>query len=782
MARGRADRRRAAVAGLARALVALLVTAGVAVVAAPPPAGAAVPAVQPLSITYVARQCASYADVMANKARNNLQESLRDLGADSTYQPGGEVTVAAEDAGSPGCAPLPGWGFSTGTGFTAKTAATLELSTVTGLIRSDVVTQPAVPELDSAGLPTGRSVAGAVTVTLDAAEQRAAQRSSLWVQGGTPAQPLNGQQDQYGFAALRCARDAVNGDNVEQVSYPSGARHVLCYAYVVTPPPTAGTITVRKEIAPGSSGSGSFAFTGNLSYADRDADGVGDFALDASDRSPGEATFVRGAGGQPWTFQEADAPGWDPAGLPDCTATNPDGPATSTITVGSDQSVSVTLGARDAVVCTFTNGRSVTGAQLRKETLGGTGDFRFELVGSTDPPVVAEVTTTQEGVPATALDLASIPAETYTATEVLPASTPAGSWELEQASCNGQPLTVTSTGPLRRQAEVTASAGPLDCVVTNRFTPGGSITVAKTTEGGTGVSDFVVTPQGDQTTTYAGTATTSAAGTPALATRGGSGAGPLVDGLPVDPASVYTVTELLPAPTDEGRWELVSADCGPGTGPVVPATTSVDVTLTVAAPDPVCSFINRFIAYGTLDVVKVTTADTALRPGDASLTLVCGDQTFPFTVPPGADRAAVPQQRVTAAGTCTVTEAATGAGPGVRADTSAVLTVDGASQPYVLGQPFAVAPGQAVVLTVTNALVDPVPPPATADPPTDPGAGVPPPAADDPPRTGRRGGVLAVTGATGVGDLAALGAGLLASGLALVLPVRAVRRSRAAQG
>lgn len=42
-----------------------------------PPVTAAVPAREPLSITYVARQCGAYPDVMANKARNNIQESLR---------------------------------------------------------------------------------------------------------------------------------------------------------------------------------------------------------------------------------------------------------------------------------------------------------------------------------------------------------------------------------------------------------------------------------------------------------------------------------------------------------------------------------------------------------------------------------------------------------------------------------------------------------------------------------------------------------------------------------
>ncbi len=206
--------------------------------------------------------------------------------------------------------------MSTGTGITGKTPATLQLSTVTGLLRTGIVTQDEVPELDAAGNPTGRTLAGAVTVQLDAGELAAARRNALWVQGGTPTAPLNGLEEEYGFAALRCARDAVNGDNVETVAYPEGARHVFCYYYAVTPPPTAGTITVRKEIAAGTSGSGTFRFDGDVSYADTDGDGVGDFVLEASSTRAAETTFVRAAGGDPWTFAERPTPGWAPTGPP----------------------------------------------------------------------------------------------------------------------------------------------------------------------------------------------------------------------------------------------------------------------------------------------------------------------------------------------------------------------------------------------------------------------------------------------------------------------------------
>ncbi|MFJ1792062.1 hypothetical protein [Kitasatospora griseola] len=118
---------------------------------------------------------------------------------------------------------MPGWTFSTGTGFAAKSPAALELTTAQSQLRTGVTTQASTPELDAQGNPTGRALDGAVTVQLNAAEPAAAERTSLIAQGGSKSAPLNGMQDTYGFAALRCAQDSLNGDNVEYVSFPSGS-------------------------------------------------------------------------------------------------------------------------------------------------------------------------------------------------------------------------------------------------------------------------------------------------------------------------------------------------------------------------------------------------------------------------------------------------------------------------------------------------------------------------------------------------------------------------------
>ena len=52
---------------------------------------------QELLVTYAARSCPSYTDVFANLARNNIQESLRDLGPDTPYVNGEPITPAKDE-------------------------------------------------------------------------------------------------------------------------------------------------------------------------------------------------------------------------------------------------------------------------------------------------------------------------------------------------------------------------------------------------------------------------------------------------------------------------------------------------------------------------------------------------------------------------------------------------------------------------------------------------------------------------------------------------------------
>ena len=122
-----------------------------------------------LAITFVARSCPEYTDIMANRARNNIQESLRDLGKDSVYGGGTPVSPTIEEPNQPNCTPLPGWDFQLGTSYRGKSPGTDNLSTVAGAFATPITTGGPVPELDASGVDTGRTIDGAVTLTRNAA-------------------------------------------------------------------------------------------------------------------------------------------------------------------------------------------------------------------------------------------------------------------------------------------------------------------------------------------------------------------------------------------------------------------------------------------------------------------------------------------------------------------------------------------------------------------------------------------------------------------------------------
>lgn len=132
-----------------------VITALLTVIAALAPTSASA-AAQPFSVTFVARSCLSYQDVFANTARNNIQESLEDLGPDSPYLSTGTfVSPAQEDDLAPQskCKPLPGWRFTLGTGYqgNASTGTWGNMSAVTNPYDTSIVTSVhAVARLDRA--------------------------------------------------------------------------------------------------------------------------------------------------------------------------------------------------------------------------------------------------------------------------------------------------------------------------------------------------------------------------------------------------------------------------------------------------------------------------------------------------------------------------------------------------------------------------------------------------------------------------------------------------------
>jgi uncharacterized repeat protein (TIGR01451 family) len=527
-------------------------------------------------VTYVARTCPTYTDITANRARNNIQESLRDLGADTLYAAGEPISPQKEQAGQPNCTPITGWRFTLGTGYATRAVDGPwgSLSKVLNPYSTSIVTQPSTPVLDSQGRPTGAELPGAVTVALTPAQAaRATTSSSLWVQGGTPDDPVLDTvfPGEYGFGALRCAIDNLNGDNVEWIAYPVGARHVFCYAYYVRPPPDAGTIVVRKVVdAPAGTAARMFTFEGNISYTTDHT-----FALTAAPGSPAAQTFIRAAGAAPWNVAERPTPGWELTGLT-CTSTTGQSTSTTNVATGA---ASIRLAAADTVTCTYTN-RLVppkAGLVLSKVTLGGTGAFRFAVAGERDTTRQV-IRTDEERVPVAGPRL-DLEAGDYTVAEGLPAPRPDGRWVRVRAVCDG--LLV----PARRPVELTLAAGKGSaCEFTNRFVPAGSLAIDKVTFGGVGTAGFLVQPVAGPARGREQRATTTQEGVPVRAT------GDSTDRLRL---GTYDIVETGPPATGAGRWVLESVVCD-GV-PAAAAQGRTQVTLTRAQPDLRCTFANRFV-------------------------------------------------------------------------------------------------------------------------------------------------------------------------------------------
>jgi uncharacterized repeat protein (TIGR01451 family) len=525
---------------------------------------------QQYSVTLAARVCPSYEAITANLARNDIQESLRDLGPDSPYRPGQPINPDVEAGAQPQCAPLPGWELTLGRGYRshAVDGPWGSLSIVTQPLRG-ATTAPEVPLLNSAGVPTGRTIAGAVNVSLTTEEVNLAGRHSLWLQGGTTTDPVLDQRypGAYGFGALRCAIDDLNGDNVEYIAFPQGARNVFCFAYYVSPPPTSGTIVVRKEVdAPPETAANDFRLEGDLSF-----NPGGAFMLNAAPGRPQEKTFYR-AGGVTWTVREIVEPGW---ALNDLGCTSRTGASSAAIPADSGLA-QIALGARDTVTCTYRNGLQPppSGLSIGKVTRGATGSTAFDIRG---PALQAETTlTTEEPGVAAYENLPQLPSGDYEIDET-PVERAGGRWRREQVRCGGR-IVEPFTDPL--ELTIPAGAG-ISCVYVNEFVPAGAIRLRKIMKGGTGTTGFTIRPlDADPPRVYQQRAVVSRENVPVTA------AGDLTSSLPI---GVYDIQETTP--TGGRSWVLESVTCN-GI-PVGSAQGRVRIRLTADEPEVTCTFLDR---------------------------------------------------------------------------------------------------------------------------------------------------------------------------------------------
>jgi hypothetical protein len=531
-------------------------------------------------LTVAARVCPSFASITANTARNNIMESLEDLGVDSPYKPVGSIPKVmdpdVEARVQPDCQPLANWNFTLGKGYKTRAVSGSfgSLSIVTDPIFRTVATQDSVPLLSDLSVDTGRTIQGATTIELTDAEVAQANNSSLWVQGGTQTAPV-ADPDTYAFGALRCATDNVNGDNVEYVAYPTGKNHVFCFAYYVSPAPTAGTIKVVKTVTPDTVPAQDFPFQGDVSYAEGGA-----FTINAGGKKTGSASFIR-AGGRSWSFREIVPAGFVLSSL---TCSSQNGTSTSTITAPS---ASVALAAGDTVTCTFANAPAPPepppgGLIIRKVTRGALGTFPFSVTGKADAHL--EATTTEEDVAAEAQPKGSprFPPGDYRIEEELP-STAKGDWKLSSVFCNTAEKEIVDGTAVHFTVP---KAGGV-CTFTNKFTPAGSIKLHKATVGATGTFQFAIRPQFGEVKEFIQSVTTTSER--AEDTERATG-----DATNHIPLGVYTIQETTASSEgDNGLWRVNAVICDG-----VPHQSfegGIRLELTTDNPDRECTWTNELI-------------------------------------------------------------------------------------------------------------------------------------------------------------------------------------------
>jgi uncharacterized repeat protein (TIGR01451 family) len=565
---------------LPRAVVLAALLAGLAV-AAP---GSAFGAGSGYFVTFVARSCPSYSDVYANKARNDIQESLNDLGPDSPYNSNSAALVSPVFEGRPpqtACSPLPNWQFTLGHNYQSMAVRGPwgNLSKVTDPFPSSIVTQASTPLYNGQHQQVdGLSIPGAVTIQLtDDERQQASTASQLWAQGGTPDDPVLAQPfpgPQYGFAALRCATDALNGDNVEYIYFPAGVTHVFCYAFYVVPPPTSGTITIEKRVVGAPAGQNpSFAFGGSISY---DPNG---FTL-----ADGQSKDFYRAGGQTWDVTEGAVDNYVLSSVA-CSAQTASGGAGSSTATVTGSTTTIQLVANEHETCVYTNRyqQPVGGLTIDKITRGGVGTFGYTVSpsgGGADRHVAA--TTHNPGVPATAQPtLTDLAPGQYTITESPPTSD-AGRWTTVSITCEG--VKQDASKPIK----VTVTSGQsTECSFLNVFIPAGSISLAKITTGHIGAVAFLVASETGAAAQYHQLAVTTHQGVAANA-------------VPVRPASStqhlplgrYVIVESAPPSENPQNWTLQYVQCN---GQLVPFNRgTIAVTLTPAQPRMHCVFTDHF--------------------------------------------------------------------------------------------------------------------------------------------------------------------------------------------
>jgi len=564
-------------------------------------------------VTLVARSCPAYADVAANQVRDDAAESPGRPGHDSPYKPGQPVDPEVEER--VGCEPLPGVSFTLGSGREKKGA----LSSVTAA-GDPATTLADTPRLDAAGRPTGGPLRGAVTVTLTEDQVKLAAKRQLWVQGGTAAAPV---PTGTSFAVLRCGIDGRTGGNTQWIGYPSGARHVFCYAYYVRGATATGTLTIKLRTSKAVGYPQRVPFASSLSQS-------GSFALTADSS---ETSFVR-LSGEAHRLQPQLPAGWQ---LADATC------AASTAQVDQASGrADVTLVAGENAICSYvlTPPAAPPGLTLRVYAEGGSGTFGLAVASATGGPsggtggsgpaglsLTAEPRGDGSAVTATGADLGGLAAGQYTVTATFPAAD-ASQWSLAGAACNGSPVS-----PRERAVAVTVGAGAVTDCVLKVVRKQGSIALKVLTQGSVATAGFALASAVSSEPGWWAAGTTSRQAAPVSATGD-------------VPASLafgsYVLTPVPPPATVDSAWKLTSLGCSPGTSGG-PDTRSMTIDLAVSAPSVECTATYEMVAATQLRLrleidggsprPTATVLDVACVDGSAGRVVIGGGSEGPADLP-----------------------------------------------------------------------------------------------------------------------------------------------------
>ena len=552
---------------------------------------------QNYKVTLVARICPTYTDIMANKARNNIMESLQNVGINSLYSNApyaGPVRPEVEDAPASlqaACVPFLGWTFGMGQGTNGKdTGAFGSLSKVKSPYQS-ATTLESIPELDSFGNDTGRTIQGAITFNLTPAQISGLANKTSWVQGGIPGAPLN-QNSMVAFGTLRCAIDNANADNIEWLGTSGGARHMFCYAYYVDTAEKSGTIIVRKVVPKGGAGI-SFGFGGDLSFTPG-----GKFNLSAG----GSQSFIRAAG-ETWNVTED--PAVDPFVLTGLSCNSGNGLSTISTNLATG-AASVTLGIADTVTCTFTNeSKPKANLSVYKVANGALGTFGFDLSQGGTSIYSGDTSVTELGVEKLVTTKNALGPGSYTITETSLPSTPGGTWDAPTVSCvDSTGAEVATSGSVATGASLTLAGVDVNCIVVNNFTPNAKIKIVNKIVGGSGVisADAGFTTINSLTRSENSDTLTNVAwgdGGAKDAEQTGLGFGD------------YEITGAAPINTDTGTWELDSLDCSGGASHAISDST-VSLTLdssSNAATEITCTYVWRITKLANVTIKKTSVGE-----------------------------------------------------------------------------------------------------------------------------------------------------------------------------